>query len=146
MATEETSTTDARKTIAITGDALGPKNTHVETGTGEFVIGRDGSPLEYLLGSLAGCFNVIGHLVAKEQGITVDSLSVAVEGDIDTRRYMGESTEPRAGFETLRLSVTVETDADQAAVDAWIREVEARCPVADNLENGVGLSAEAIIA
>ena len=146
MATEETPTTDARKTIAITGDALGPKSTHVETETGEFVIGRDGSPLEYLLGSLAGCFNVIGHLVAKEHGITVDGLSVAVEGDIDTRRYLGESTEPRAGFETIRLSVTVETDAEQPAVDAWLGEVEERCPVADNLDNGVALHAEGIIA
>lgn len=145
MEAEKTNTTGGGKTIGITADALGAKSTRITTDSGEFVIGRDGSPLEYLLGSLAGCFNVVGHLVARERGLTVEKLSVDVEGDIDPRRYTGESTEPRAGFETIRLTVTVRTDADQDAVDAWVAEVEERCPVADNLLEGVPLEAEGVV-
>lgn len=127
--------TASETTIAVTGRSDGPKRTTVETAETEFVVG-DASPLEHLLGSLAACINVIGHLAAKERGLIVRGLDVRVEGDIDPAKYKGGETDSRAGFGAIRTHVTVDTDADADALVDWIAEVEERCPVADNLGAG----------
>lgn len=122
-------------TIDIHGSSRGPKSTRIETESAELVIDKEASPLEYMLGSLAACINVIGHLVAKDHDVTIDGLKVDVEGDIDPAKYQGEATEPRAGFQTIRVRVSVDADADADILREWIDEVAERCPVADNLRN-----------
>jgi uncharacterized OsmC-like protein len=131
---------DQHTTIGIDAHAEGPRTTTVETDAGAFVVGEPASPLEHLLGSLAACLNVIGHLVAKDHGIVLRSLDVTVEGDIDTARYKGESTTSRAGFEAIRVRVLVEATADESALTTWLEATEARCPVADNLGAGTDLT------
>lgn len=124
-------------TITVSGHGQGPKSTHVETADAEFVVGKEASPLEYLLGSLAACVNVIGHMVAKDRGIVIEALDVEVAGDIDPGKYKGDATEPRAGFQALRVRVSV--DADDETMRGWLDEVAERCPVADNLANAADL-------
>ena len=136
----ESTTAEALSTVAVTGRSQGPKSTHVETEKAEFVVGKEASPLEYLLGSLAACINVIGHLVAKDRGIVIHDLDVEVEGDIDPRKYKGEAEEPRAGFQSMRIQVRVDADANREVLHAWMDEVADRCPVADNLRNSSDLS------
>ena len=128
------------KTISIAAERLSPKRTTVETEDGEFTVGQEGSPLEYLLGSLAGCINVIGTLVADEMGFDIESMAIDIEGDIDSSRYLGESTEPRAGFQDIRLEITVEADADDETLQEWLSQVGDRCPVAENMQNGTNVS------
>lgn len=130
------------KTIDIHGDRVSPKRASITTADGEFEIGRAGSPLEYLLGSLAGCINVIGTLVAEDMDIDIRSLEIEVVGDIDARRYKGESEDPPAGFQQIRASVTVDADADTETLETWLDQVQDRCPVADNLRHGTDLTVE----
>jgi uncharacterized OsmC-like protein len=78
-------------------------------------------------------------MVAKEYGIVVRDVAVHVAGDIDTAKYRGDATEPRAGFETIRVDVTVDSDADDETLAAWLADVEERCPVADNLDTGTDI-------
>lgn len=125
----------AMKTIEINARRISPKRTEITTSDGEFEIGRDGSPLDYLLGSLAGCINVIGSLVADELAIDVESLEIGVAGTIDTDRYQGKSEQSRAGFQEVRLDVHVEADADEETLEEWVTRVQERCPVAENLRN-----------
>jgi uncharacterized OsmC-like protein len=129
------STAAEPKTITVTGRSEGPKRTAIEAAETDFVIG-DASPLEHLLGSLAACINVIGHLVAKERGIVIRDLDVRVEGDIDVAKYKGGETDSRAGFGSIRAHVTVDADADTDTLADWMATVEERCPVADNLGAG----------
>ena len=138
MASESSAT---GTTIAITGRSEGPKRTTVEAADTEFVVG-DASPLEHLLGSLAACINVIGHLVAKERGIVIHDLDVRVEGDIDPAKYEGGETASRAGFISIRVHTTVDADADADALAEWMATVEERCPVADNLNAGTDVHVE----
>ncbi|AXG07013.1 OsmC family peroxiredoxin [Haloplanus rubicundus] len=138
MARESTA---SETTITVTGRSEGPKRTTIETAETEFIVG-DASPLEHLLGSLAACINVIGHLVAKERGMVVRGLDVRVEGDIDAARYKGGETDSRAGFGSIRAHVTVDADADADALADWMAEVEERCPVADNLDAGTDVHVE----
>lgn len=93
------------------------------------------NPVEYILAGLAGCLNVVAHIVAKEQGINLKSLKISVEGDINPARLLGLSNDERAGFQSLRILLTPETDASPEALSAWLETVESRCPVRDNLAN-----------
>jgi len=138
MASESSAT---ETTITITGRSEGPKRTTIETADTEFVIG-DASPLDHLLGSLAACINVIGHLVAKERGIVIHDLDVRVEGDIDAAKYKTGETDSRAGFGSIRAHVTVDADAEGGALQDWMADVEDRCPVADNLGSGTDVHVE----
>lgn len=132
---KQSSSTDTTKTVEVTGHSQGPKSTRVEAADAEFVVGRDASPLDHVLGALSGCINIVGHLVAKERGIAIDDLTVELEGDVDPAKYQGKDDEPRAGFQEIRLAVTVDADADAETLQDWIEAVEERCPVADNLRN-----------
>lgn len=93
------------------------------------------NPVEYLLAGFAGCLNVVGHLVAQEQGIALRSLDVEVSGPLDPARLFGEDTEARAGFQHIEVAFRVDAEADADALDRWVRTVEARCPISDNLRN-----------
>lgn len=93
------------------------------------------NPVEYLLAGYAGCLNVVAHLVAKEQGIDLKKLSIGVDGDINPARLFGQSNDDRAGFKIIRVNISIDTDAEQSSIDKWLKEVENRCPINDNLSN-----------
>lgn len=93
------------------------------------------NPVEYLLAGYAGCLNVVAHLVAKEQGLDIKKLTINVDGDINPARLFGQSNDDRAGFKILRVNIAIDTDAEQPAIDQWLKEVENRCPINDNITN-----------
>lgn len=93
------------------------------------------NPVEYLLGALAGCLNVVGHKVAAEMDLEMRNIEVEIEGDLDPRKFMGQSDEPRAGYQAVEVSLAVETAADEDQLATWLETVEERCPVSDNIAN-----------
>ena len=93
------------------------------------------NPVEYTLASLAGCLNVVAHLIAKEFDIEIKCLKINAEGDRNPGKLLsGDSTE-RAGFTDVRVKLDVESDAEQERLDHWLEVVQERCPVTDNLVN-----------
>jgi uncharacterized OsmC-like protein len=134
-------------TVDATGES--PTKTTVFTPDFEFVVdeppalgGENAgpSPVEYLLGALAGCLNVVGHLVAEEMGIEMGVIEMRVAGDLDPAVFQGADTDARAGYQTVRVELAPESDADQATLDEWLARVEARCPISDNVGNATPLS------
>ena len=101
---------------------------------------KGASPVEYVLAALAGCLNVVGFLVAKEMGFEIRSFEVDIEGELNPAKFMGKSNEPRAGYENIKATMKVDTDADEETLGEWLRVVEERCPVSDNLANATPLS------
>jgi len=93
------------------------------------------NPVEYLLAGYAGCLNVVAHLVAKEQNLDIRKLTIEVDGDINPARLFGQSNDDRAGFKIIRVNIAIDADADQPVIDKWLKEVENRCPINDNLRN-----------
>ncbi len=93
------------------------------------------NPVEYMLGALAGCLNVVGHLVAKEMGFSIDDLNIELEGILDPAKFSGKSEEGRAGYKEINVALGVETNAAQEILEKWAEIVEQRCPVSDNLAN-----------
>jgi len=101
-------------------------------------IGPD--PVEYVLGALLGCLNVVVHLVAKEQGVTLTSFTASAKGELDPTKFMGKNMDVRAGYSVIEIKIEVESEADQAALDEIIAIAETRCPVSDNLANATPLT------
>ena len=50
---------------------------------------ENANPVEYILAGLAGCVNVVGHLVAKELGFTIQKLHIEVSGNINPDKLFG---------------------------------------------------------
>ncbi|MGV8979376.1 MAG: OsmC family protein [Cellulomonas sp.] len=93
------------------------------------------NPVELVLASLAGCINIVIHMVAAEQGIVIRGLRLTVEGDLDPSLLMGSPTDERAGFSAIALTAEVDSDASAEEIDEVLRIAETRCPVADNLNS-----------
>ena len=96
---------------------------------------ENANPVEYILAGLAGCVNVVGHLVAQELGFTIQKLHIEVSGNINPDKLFGVSNAERAGFKEIDLKLIPETDASIEKLAEWLRIVQDRCPVKDNLTN-----------
>ena len=96
---------------------------------------RGPNPVEYNLAGLIGCLNVMGHLVAREQGIVLRSLRIEARGPINPAKLFGQPTDDRPGYKRIDVRLQVDSDASDEALARWLRTVESRCPVSDNLGN-----------
>ena len=93
------------------------------------------NPVEYILAALSGCLNVVGHLIASEMGFKLNGLEIVLEGDLDPAKFTGKSMDGRAGYSEIRVTLKPDSDADKETLDKWIKVVESRCPVSDNISN-----------
>lgn len=93
------------------------------------------TPLEYLFISLAGCIVTIGNIVAKQRRLPVRKIECHVEGELDLDVLMGKSTEVRAGFSGIRVHTKIDADMSREEKEAFLKEVDARCPISDNIHN-----------
>lgn len=118
--------------------------TSVEARQFEFVVDEppalggtnDGpNPVEYLIGSWAGCLNVVVHTVSEERGIDIDGVDIEIGGELDPRKFLGAADDVRAGYQEIHARIDVDSDADQEALDELVAEVEERCPVGDTIGN-----------
>ncbi len=103
---------------------------------------ENANPVEYVLAGLAGCVNVVGHLVAKELGFTINTLKIEVEGSINPNKLFGRSNAERAGFKQISLKLIPDTEAPIETLVTWLKIVQERCPVKDNLLNATPVSLE----
>jgi uncharacterized OsmC-like protein len=93
------------------------------------------TPLELLLASLAGCIGTLGRIIAMQRRIELRGMDIKVEGPLDPAGLLGKPTDGRIGFEGITITVDVDADMTDGEKDAFIHEVDARCPVSENLLN-----------
>ena len=91
------------------------------------------TPLDYLFVSLAGCMVTIGHIIAKQKRLPVRNIKAHVEGELDTDVLMGKNTKVRSGFSAIRVHLKIDADMSQDEKEAYLREIDARCPISDNI-------------
>ena len=85
------------------------------------------SPFEYILAGFAGCINAVGQNVAAELGINLKSLQIEITGTV--------SQEERIGFSKIETELKPTTDASLKLWQAWLKLVQQKSPVYDNLIN-----------
>jgi len=130
--------------VSIDAKSTNPTQVEVNAGSFKFIIdepkqlggtNEGPNPVEYVLAALSGCLNVVGHLVAQEMGIKINNLDIAISGELDPGRFTGQSYEKRAGFESINVELNLDSDANEETTAKWIKAVEDRCPVSDNLSH-----------
>lgn len=98
------------------------------------------NPVEFLLAAYAGCLNVMGHIVAGELNFKLKSLRIELDGDLNPAKVFGQPTTDRPGYKEIRAKLIPEADADAETLENWLRIIESRCPVNDNLLNPTPVS------
>lgn len=93
------------------------------------------TPLELVLVSLAGCIGTIGRIVAMQKRIVLRGMNIKVEAPLNTDGLLGKPIDGRIGFEAITITVDVDADMTDEEKDAFIHEVDRRCPVSENLLN-----------
>ena len=91
------------------------------------------NPLQYLFLSLAGCVGSIGRIIANQKRLPLNGMTITVEGDIDTAGLLGQPTDSRIGFQGFTVTVDVDADMTDEEKMTFLKEVDARCPISDNL-------------
>lgn len=130
--------------FGVNGTSENPTKFNVSTRQFKFIVdepavlgGTDhgANPVEYLLGALAGCLNVVAHVVANELALPLKGVTIDIEGNLNPSKFLGQSDVERAGYKGIQVKITPDTDADESLVHKWLKTVESRCPVSDNLIN-----------
>jgi uncharacterized OsmC-like protein len=118
-----------------TGKELVQAGLHPATGgTGMFACSGD-----MLLQALVACAGVTMNAVATAIDIQIKEGTVHAEGDLDFRGTLGVSKESPVGFTAIRLSFTLDTDADEEKLQKLIQLTERYCVVYQTLKMGTAI-------
>ena len=98
------------------------------------------TPLELMMASLAGCIGTIGRIVAMQKRISLRGMKIKVEGSLDTDGLLGKPIDGRIGFDGFTITVDIDADMTDEEKESFIHEVDARCPVSENLLNATPIS------
>lgn len=112
-----------------TGEALVKAGLHPATG-GDGVSACSGN---MLLEALVACAGVTLNAVATALGIQIRQGIVEAEGDLDFRGTLGVAKEAPVGFQRIRLSFDLDTDATAEQLATLLRLTERYCVVYQTL-------------
>jgi uncharacterized OsmC-like protein len=96
--------------------------------------------VEAVLHALAACLAVGFAYNAAAQGITVESLSFDLEGNLDLNGFLGLSDQVRAGCDSIHLNYWVNSDAPRQRLLELCEYVQKTSPVLDIIRNPVPVS------
>ena len=105
------------------------------------------TPGDILCGALAACLDSTIRVIANRLGVTLESLSVAVTGEVDVRGTLRASDECPVAFQAMRTHVDVQVsdDVDEALVTQLIKAAEYSCVVLQTLRNPPNTPLTAVI-
>jgi len=112
-----------------TGEALVAAGLHPATG-GDGLSACSG---DMLLEALVACAGVTLGAVATSMGLDIRGGVVRAEGDLDFRGTLGVVKDTPVGFERIRLTFDLDTDATEEQKDTLIRLTERYCVVLQTL-------------
>ncbi|MER3459632.1 MAG: osmotically inducible protein C [Chloroflexota bacterium] len=98
------------------------------------------NPVEAVLHALAACLAVGFVYNAAAQGIKVERLDFRLEGDIDLHGFLGLSDQVRPGYQNIRLTYRVKSDAPREKIEALCDYVQKTSPVMDIIRNPVSVT------
>lgn len=119
-----------------TGKALVEAGLHPATGgSGQAACSGD-----MLLEALVACAGVTLNAVATALGIELRDATLQAEGDLDFRGTLGVAREAPVGFQNIRLSFTLDTDASEEQLATLLRLTERYCVVYQTLAHPPALA------
>lgn len=100
------------------------------------------NPVELVLAALGSCQEITYRAYATALGIPLDSVSVELEGNLDLRGFFAVDKSVRPGYQNIRGTVKIESDATEAQLQTLREIVNGHCPVLDIVSNKVPVSLE----
>lgn len=100
--------------------------------------GGDGTQLcsgDMLLEALAACAGVTLQAVSTAMGIHMNDFKVHADGDLDFRGTLGVSRDAPVGFQKIKLTFALDTDADDTVIEKLIQLTERYCVVLQTLNH-----------
>ncbi|MEM7429726.1 MAG: OsmC family protein [Pseudomonadota bacterium] len=94
------------------------------------------NPVEQVLGALGNCLAVGYAANATASGITINDLTIDVEGDLDLHTFLGLK-DGNAGFGGIAVKVRLDSDASPEALQALHEKVTGTSPVGHTLSRAV---------
>src|SRR3954469_9834714 len=101
--------------------------------------GGDGLSLcsgDMLLEALVACAGVTLRAVGTSLGLNITAGTVRAEGDLDFRGTLAVSKEAPVGFQAIRLSFELDTDATDEELETLLRLTERYCVVFQTIASG----------
>lgn len=95
------------------------------------------NPVEQLLGALGNCLAVGYAANATGLGIEIKDLSIDLEGDLDLHTFLGLNPNGNAGYDTIRVSVALDSDATPEQLTQLHQQVVGTSPVGHTLSRAV---------
>ena len=101
------------------------------------LLGEDqgANAVETALHALACCAGTSFVYHASAQGVKIDAMEVELEGDIDIRGFLGLSQQVRNGFEGIRMTFRVKSEAPKGKLEELCTLARRRSPVHDLFSN-----------
>ena len=139
----------AHVVLSAQGTLVGVTEVDIRTGAHSFKadeprsLGGGGvaaNPMQYALASLGSCQAITYRIWAAHLGVTLDSVTVRVEGDLDLRSCYGVDDGARPGFTAIRVDVTVAGPESEERYADLAAAVDAHCPALDLFQNPVPVS------
>jgi len=103
------------------------------------------NPVEGILVSLGSCLVIVGAAFAKSHGINLQDIRVETEGDLDPDGFLKGKEGVRSGYQEVRFTVTIKSDAPEEKLQAFHKFMESRCPVSDTLGQGTKVIANDLV-
>ncbi len=100
------------------------------------------NPVEQLLGALGNCLAVGYAANATGLGIEINDLSIDLEGDLDLHTFLGLNPSGNAGYEAIRVSVALDSNATPEQLAQLHDQVVGTSPVGHTLRMAVPVQIE----
>jgi uncharacterized OsmC-like protein len=95
------------------------------------------TPVEFVLHALAACLTGGVAAVAANRGVTLNSVTSVLEGDMDLQGILGMDREVRNGYSGIRVRFEIDADATAEEIEAIVQQSQKRSAVLDVLTGNV---------
>lgn len=99
------------------------------------------NPVEYLIGAAASCYAITFEVLASQQGITLDSVDVNIEADLNAAVFLG-LTEGEGGILSPKMTLSTKTTASEEEIKKIARMAMSKSPVLLSLNCEVEITVE----
>lgn len=87
------------------------------------------NPMQYFAASLVSCQNEQAQVVAEELSLTINTIDIDLEIDLDLSGFMGMADHSDGSYKSLSLKAVVNGDVSNEQVTELGNKVDARCPI-----------------
>ncbi|MFT5724546.1 MAG: putative OsmC-like protein [Bacteroidia bacterium] len=87
------------------------------------------NPMQFFAASLASCQNEQAQVVAEELSVSIASIDITLEIDLDLSGFMGMAEHSNGSYKQVRLNAIVTGDLTEEQVATLGNKVDNRCPI-----------------